>query len=334
MDLGTRPGHLRERPGLHEPGRVRGGQEHRARGRRHLPHPRTASSRPARSPPALELLRLLRHPGGGRPDHRQQRRLQGEGGPRLLHSRTSSIPSRRTSAPRASSSRTSGSSAAAGCNIGGGLLLGHGPQLRPDLLRRPLLPVRLGLRPRVPLPRCGRRRAATSAPTSSAAPSSRTAAGSTTSTGTRCRCCPARCGPACACRRRARIDFQRAVPGRPGPRPPAATAPRRASLQRGFGPLNVQLWPTPPTPSSRATTASTAGATCPPLEIDHSRRASLAHRPRVRVEPRAENLAFGNQDRVDTYGRYDLYPRAVAPASPDLPAGHAGGAASAPRGTA
>ena len=44
-----------------------------------------------------------------------------------------------------------GHSSYQGLRDGHRLLLGHGPELRPDLLRRPLLEDRLGLRPRVPL---------------------------------------------------------------------------------------------------------------------------------------------------------------------------------------
>jgi LPS-assembly protein len=86
-----------------------------------------------------------------------------------------------------------------------------------------------------------------------------------------------------------------------------------ASLQRSFGNLNVQLY------ADSADTFFDSEETfdrrrhLPTLTVSGSpqkwRRTGLVGA----FDAKAENLVLGNQDRVDTYGRYDVYPRLSRP---------------------
>jgi lipopolysaccharide assembly outer membrane protein LptD (OstA) len=87
------------------------------------------------------------------------------------------------------------------------------------------------------------------------------------------------------------------------------------SLQRGFGPLTLQLY------ADAADTFFDNEETferrrhLPTFSVSRSpqkwRRTGLVGS----FEAKAENLVLGNQDRVNTYGRYDLYPRLSRPFS-------------------
>ena len=102
-------GHVRERAAATSaPGRVRGGAEDRARGRRHLPHRGREVHVLRAAQPALELLappRRTLEVDDKIVGHNVVFRVKA--GARVLHRRTSSTRSSRTSAPPASCSRTS-----------------------------------------------------------------------------------------------------------------------------------------------------------------------------------------------------------------------------------
>ena len=84
MDLDTGKGFFEDAIGLHRARSVRGGEEDRAGGGEALPGGgrQVHRLRPAQSP--LGHQRQLGHHRGGREDHRQERPLQGQGGPRPL----------------------------------------------------------------------------------------------------------------------------------------------------------------------------------------------------------------------------------------------------------
>ena len=125
-----------------------------------------------------------------------------------------------------------------GFNVGRGLLLGHGPQLRPDLLRRPLLEVRPRVRPRVPLrarPALQRELQDLRLP-----PEGRRPPGTTTSTGTPSRCCPYKLRGTLHVRQYSDLAFQEQIQDslEPGLQPHAPH--RRSTCSRGFGTVGFQ----------------------------------------------------------------------------------------------
>jgi lipopolysaccharide assembly outer membrane protein LptD (OstA) len=88
-----------------------------------------------------------------------------------------------------------------------------------------------------------------------------------------------------------------------------------ASLQRGFGPLTAQVF---------ADSSDTFfGSEETFYRQRHLPTVSLSRSPQKwrktglvgSFEAKAENLVLGNQDNVDTYGRYDVYPRVSRPFS-------------------
>jgi len=88
-----------------------------------------------------------------------------------------------------------------------------------------------------------------------------------------------------------------------------------ATLQRGFGPINVQAF---------ADTVDTFFGTneefdrrrhIPSLSVNQASRRIGRTGITFGFESRAEQLASGNQDGVDTYSRFDLYPKISRPMS-------------------
>ena len=173
-------------------------------------------------------------------------------------------------------------------------------------------------------------------------PRARTAAaGSTTSTGTPSRPCPARCGRACASRRRARSPFQEQFQDNldlasqrnrcwTAARCSAASGPDASSSRR--------------TPRTRSSSARTARRTntfdrrrhLPSLAVDHA-RAEVRRQPGScsRYEGRGRaRCSVGNQDHVDQYARFDINPRLSRPMSRLVPPAHARRSRSATRTTA
>ena len=105
------------------------------------------------------------------------------------------------------------------------------------------------------------------------------------------------------------------VPGQPRPRLRARSLRSSATLQRSFGPVNVQAF---------ADTVDTFFGTneefdrrrhLPTLLVNQSPRKLGRSGIVFGFESRAERLAIGNQDGVNTYSRMDLYPKLSRPLS-------------------
>jgi LPS-assembly protein len=87
------------------------------------------------------------------------------------------------------------------------------------------------------------------------------------------------------------------------------------SLQRGFGPLTLQLYADAADTFFDSEEQFERRRHMPTFSVSRSpqkwRRTGLVGS----FDARAENLVVGNQDRENTYGRYDLYPRVSRPFS-------------------
>ena len=87
------------------------------------------------------------------------------------------------------------------------------------------------------------------------------------------------------------------------------------SLQRSFGPLNVQAFADSVDYFFGRNDVFDRRRHLPALVVNHSAR-KLGHTGLVfGFESRAERIAFGNQDGVEQYSRLDLYPRLSRPMS-------------------
>ena len=189
MDLGSSQGLFENAHGFVSPGVFVEAGKIRAHGRRHLPD----RGRPLHvlhaAQPAVELQRVVGDAEGGRPHPRrtnvvfQVKDVPAFYIPYFIYPIEEDQRSTGILFPHFGQSDT------ARLQHRHRLLLGHGPQLRPDLLRRPLLEVRLRLRPRVPL-HAGPRPSRGNFRTYGFRRDRGRRAGSTTSTGTPCRCCP------------------------------------------------------------------------------------------------------------------------------------------------
>ena len=88
-----------------------------------------------------------------------------------------------------------------------------------------------------------------------------------------------------------------------------------ASLQRSFGPLNVQAYADSVDTFFGSTETFDRRRHVPALVVNHSARKLGRSGLVFGFESRAERIAFGNQDRVNQYSRFDLYPRLSRPMS-------------------
>ena len=199
-----RPRRLRERPGYVEPGRLRGGRDDRARRRRSLPGRGRQVHRRAPSPTRAGASAPARPPSRWTTRSSAKNVVFKVKAVPAFYFPTSSTPSTTTSAHRVPPSPLR-ATPRSGLQHRHGLLLGHGPQRRPDLLRGPLLEGRLRPRPRAPLGR-GAPRAGPSGPTSSAPRTATT--GTTTSTGTPLQMLPGKVRASLHVRRYSSMSFQ------------------------------------------------------------------------------------------------------------------------------
>ena len=263
--------------GLRRAGRVRGGGEDRARRRRHLPDRGRDASPPAPSPARAGASPPRPRPGGGRQDRGQNVVFRVKQRARLLHARTSSTRSRRTSAPPASCSRTSASPTLRGFNMGTG---SSGPwaaaSTRPSTsttTRSTATASATSSATRWPRPP-----AATSAPTSSTA-SDGGGWELRLQLGRAADAAGQGAGHPAACRQYERPRVPGAVPGQPRPGLAAATARASVTLQRSFGRINVQAAGRPHRHLlRRATTSFDRRATCPSLRRQPGPAQARAHR--------------------------------------------------------
>jgi len=88
-----------------------------------------------------------------------------------------------------------------------------------------------------------------------------------------------------------------------------------ASLQRSFGPLNVRAYADSVDYFFGSNDSFDRKRHLPALEINHSARKLGRSGLVFGFESRAERLAFGNQDGVEQYTRFDIYPRLSRPMS-------------------
>jgi LPS-assembly protein len=88
-----------------------------------------------------------------------------------------------------------------------------------------------------------------------------------------------------------------------------------ASLQRTFGPLNVRAYADSADYFFGSDASFNRRRHLPALEINHSARKLGRTGLVFGFESRAERLAFGNQDGVEQYARFDIYPRLSRPMS-------------------
>ena len=189
--------------------------------------------------PALELLRQLRHPGGGRQGQGHERALQGARTCPPSTSRTSSIRSRRTSAPRAPLPALRRLRPRAASTSGTGFFWAMGRSVDQTFYVDHYSKYGYGFGHEFRYMLAVARRAATSAPTSSAAPGRR--AGTTTSTGTPSRCCPGKVRASLRVQESSTVDFQEQFQEN------LDLASRRSRVLDGStcsaasGPLNFQL---------------------------------------------------------------------------------------------
>ena len=150
--------------------------------------------------------------------------------------------------------------------------------------------------------------------------SRRTAPGSTTSTGPRCRCCPGKVRANLQVQRIERPDVPGAVPGQPRPAPRGATAASSTSAcSARFGPHNVQLLADSRghlLPRRATRSSSARSATCPLLTVSRLAAEASAARAWCSATTAARRTSsIGDQDGVDKYARYDVYPRLSRPLS-------------------
>ena len=123
---------------------------------------------------------------------------------------------------------------------------------------------------------------------------------------------PASSRPACASGVEL-APFQ-SIPG--GPRPGnRRTRFSTASLQRSFGATNVLLLADSADTFFSDSDEFDRRRHLPTLEVTQSSQKIGRTGLVLSYEARGENLALGNQDRVDSYGRYDLMPRLSRPLS-------------------
>ena len=88
-----------------------------------------------------------------------------------------------------------------------------------------------------------------------------------------------------------------------------------ASVQRSFGPLNVQAYADSVDTFFGSTDVFDRRRHLPALVINHSARKLGRSGLVFGFESRAERIAFGNQELVNQYSRFDLYPRLSRPMS-------------------
>jgi len=88
-----------------------------------------------------------------------------------------------------------------------------------------------------------------------------------------------------------------------------------ASVQRSFGPLNVQAYADSVDTFFGSTETFDRRRHVPALVINHSARKLGRSGLVFGFESRAERIAFGNQDLVNQYSRFDIYPRLSRPMS-------------------
>jgi LPS-assembly protein len=88
-----------------------------------------------------------------------------------------------------------------------------------------------------------------------------------------------------------------------------------ASVQRSFGPLNVQAYADSVDTFFGSTEIFDRRRHLPALVINHSARKLGRSGLVFGFESRAERIAFGDQDLVNQYSRFDLYPRLSRPMS-------------------
>ena len=88
-----------------------------------------------------------------------------------------------------------------------------------------------------------------------------------------------------------------------------------ASVQRSFGPLNVRAYADSVDYLFGSNEVFDRRRHLPTLEINHSARKLGRSGLVFGFESRAERLAFGNQDGVEQYSRFDFYPRVSRPLS-------------------
>ncbi len=139
-------------------------------------------------------------------------------------------------------------------------------------------------------------------------------AGSTISTGTRCSCCRGSGRPTLNVQESSTLIFQEQFQDN------IDLASRRtlrssASLQRSFGPLNVQAYADSVDTFFGSDESFDRRRHVPALAVNHSSRKLGRSGFVFGFESRAENLEFGNQDVVNRYSRFDLYPRLSRPMS-------------------
>jgi LPS-assembly protein len=88
-----------------------------------------------------------------------------------------------------------------------------------------------------------------------------------------------------------------------------------ASMQRSFGPLNVRAYADSVDTFFGSTEFFDRRRHLPALEVNHSARKLGRSGIVFGFESRAERIAFGNQDLVNQYSRFDIYPRLSRPMS-------------------
>jgi LPS-assembly protein len=88
-----------------------------------------------------------------------------------------------------------------------------------------------------------------------------------------------------------------------------------ASVQRSFGPLNVQLFADSADYFFGSTEVFNRKRHLPALVLNHSARRIGRSGLVFGFESRAERIAFGDQNGVEQYSRFDLYPRLSRPMS-------------------
>ena len=88
-----------------------------------------------------------------------------------------------------------------------------------------------------------------------------------------------------------------------------------ASVQRSFGPLNVQAYADSVDTFFGSTAFFDRRRHLPALVVSQSARKLGRSGLVFGFESRAERIAFGNQDLVNQYSRYDIYPRLSRPMS-------------------